>query len=60
MDLSWESQTSMNASEIEESFNRSFLLSIRYFAFKILFLILLHYLNLGAKPMSLQERLLEP
>ena len=38
MDLSRESQTSTNTSDIEESFNRSFLLSIRYFAFIISFL----------------------
>ena len=60
MDLSRESQTSTNTSEVEESFNRSFLLSIRYFAFIISFLQLLHYLNLGTNPMSLQERLLDP
>ena len=60
MDLSRESQTSTNTSEVEEPFNRSFLLSIRYFVFRISFLQLLHYLNLGTKPMLLQERLLDP
>ena len=66
MDLSRESQMSMNTSEVEESVevretcNRSFLLSIRYFAFIISFLHLLHYLNLGTNPISLQERLLDP
>ena len=46
MDLSRESQTSTNTSEVEESFNCLFLLSIRhyYFAFIISFLQLLHYL----------------
>ena len=67
MELSRESETSTNTSEVEESVevrntcNRLFLLSIRYFAFILVsFLQLLHYLNLGTKPMSLQERLLDP
>ena len=66
MELSKESQTSTNTSEVEESVevrktcNRSFLLSIRYIAVIISFLQLLHYLNLGTKPKSLQERLLDP
>ena len=51
---------STNTSEVEESFNRSFLLSIRCFAFIISFLQFLHYLNLGTKPMSLQQHLLDP
>ena len=45
MDLSRESQTSTNTSEVEETFNRSFLLSIRYFSFRISSLQLLHYVN---------------
>ena len=51
MDLSRESQTPTNTSKVEESFNCSFLLSIRYyyFAFIISFLQLLHYLNFGKK-----------
>ena len=66
MELSRESQTATNTSEVEESVevrntcNRSFLLSIRYFAFIISFLQVLHYLNSGTKPMSLQELLLNP
>ena len=61
MDSSRESQTSTNTSEVEESFNCLFLLSIRYyyFAFIISFLQLLHYLNLETKPISLQKRLLD-
>ena len=60
-DCPWVSEDA-NTSEVEESFNCLFLLSIRYyyFAFIISFLQLLHYLNLGSKPMSLQERLLDP
>ena len=58
MDLSRESLTSTNTSEVETSLNRSFLLSIIYFAFIISFLQLLRYLNLGTELMSLQERLL--
>ena len=41
-------------------YNRSFLLSIRYFAFIISFLQLLHYLNLGTKPLSFARALARP
>ena len=64
MELSRESETSTNTSEVEESVearntcNRSFLLQSDILII-ISFLQLLHYLNLGTKPMSLQERLLD-
>ena len=62
MDVSRESQRSTNTSEVEESAdvrntsNRQFLLSIGYFAFLI---YLVPYLNIGIRPISLQERLLD-
>ena len=37
MDLSRESQTSTNTSEVEESFNCLFLLSIRYYYFALIY-----------------------
>ena len=61
MDLSRESQTSTNTSEVEESFNCSFLLSIRYyFAFIISFLQVRNYLNFRNQTHVIAKALARP